>query len=48
MSTHKEENCDIKRLGEPKGHPGGQPKSFAFCINIGELEGMKDFSQQDL
>ena len=31
MSTHKGQNCEIKRLGEPKGHLGGQPKSF-FCL----------------
>ena len=43
MSTHKGQNCEIKRLGEPKGHPGGQPKGFAICINIGELEGIGDF-----
>ena len=44
MSTHKGKNCDIKWLGEPKGHLGvGNPKVLLFCINIGELEGIRDF-----
>ena len=48
MSTHKGQNYEIKWLGEPKGHPGGKPKGFAVCINIGELEGKPAFSQLDL
>ena len=40
MSTHKGK---IKWLGEPKGHPRGKPKGFVVCINIGELEGIKEF-----
>ena len=48
MSTHKGQNCEIKRLGKPKDHPGGKPKGFAICINIGELEGIRTFSQTDL
>ena len=39
----KRQNCGIEQLGEPKGHPGGQPKGFFVCINIGELEGIRDF-----
>ena len=27
----------------PKGHPRRQPKGFTICINIGELEGIRDF-----
>ena len=29
--------------GEPKGHQGGSPKVLLFCINIGELDVIKDF-----
>ena len=43
MSTHKGQNCKIKRLGEPQRSPGGQPKGFSICINIGELEGIREF-----
>ena len=43
MSTHKGQNCDIKQLGDPKGHPGGKPKGFVVCINIGELDRTKEF-----
>ena len=43
MSTHNGQNCEIKWLGEPKGHQRGKPKGFDVCINIEELEGMRDF-----
>ena len=41
--SQKDKDCEIKRFGEPKGHPagGGNPKVLLFCINIGDLEGIK-------
>ena len=39
--SQKDKDCEIKRLGEPKGHLGvGNPKVLLFCINIGEIEGI--------
>ena len=39
----------LKWLGKPKGHPVGQPKGLVACsISIGELEGIRNFSQLDL
>ena len=43
MSTHYRKNFgELKRWGSPRVI-WGQPKSFPFCISIGELEGEKDF-----
>ena len=42
--SEKDKDCEIKQFGDPKGYPGGgDPKLLLFCINIGELEGIRDF-----
>ena len=42
MSTQYKTILGNEMLGKPRGHLG-QPKSFAFCISIGELDIGKDF-----
>ena len=39
----KDKIVRLNDWGNPKGHPGGEPKGFPVCINIRELEGIKDF-----
>ena len=47
MSTHYKTIFGDETLGKPRSHLG-QPKSFAFCISIGELDRGGTFSQLDL
>ena len=44
----KDKIVRLNGWGNPKDHSEGQPKGFAICINIGELEGIGTFSQTDL
>ena len=43
MSTHKDKIVRLNGWGSPKVTRGGNPKVLLFCINIGELEGIRDF-----
>ena len=45
----KGQNCEIKWLGEPKGHPGGKPKGFDVLYKYRGVRGNRGtFSQIDL
>ena len=40
--SQKDKDCEIKRLGEPKGHPGGgQPKGFVVLYKYRRVRGNK-------
>ena len=41
--SQKDKFVKLNGWGKPKGHPGGNPKVSLFCMNIGWLEGIKDF-----
>ena len=41
--SQKDKFVKLNGWGKPKGHPGGNPKVSLFYINIGELQGIKNF-----
>ena len=41
--SQKDKFVKLNCWGKPNGHPGGKHKGFAVCINIGELERIRDF-----
>ena len=47
MSTHYKTILGDEKLGNPRSYLG-HPKSFSFCISIGELDREGAFSQWDL